>query len=911
MPESSALPLQVVEVLARGWTVITSNQRAARTLRRAFGLQQRAQARTSWEPPAILAWESWLTSLHHQMLLTGHSADLLLNASQEHALWLAVIGADAATSSLRPLDALADAAAEAWALLHTFRGRSHLGRYPGNSDTRVFARWTYDFERRLKRGQYLTVAQLPERLAEAVRRNEVTLPAGVLLVGFDSQSPAQQALLAAIAEAGADLTSVTMEPPASGPRLAATKSEEEELLACAHWARAALVQDSGLRIAVVVPSIEPLRSEIDRVFRQVLAPELNEIGSPAAASPFEFSLGQPLTRSAMIATALDVLRWSQGPIPLDRISSLLLSPYFAVGGSEERIARAEFDAYVCRQQTLVPRLTLSAVARLGARWKGAPSIAGLMRHLATLRVAFGAPELPLLNTHNAWAETVAGMLAAAAWATPEGLDSFEFQTRRKWESTLDELATLDFDNQLVPFGQALASLEQIASQTLFAPESRHAPVQIVGPLESAGSQFDAIWFLRANDAEWSTTRGTNPLLPWQLQRALNMPGVAPAQDVELARSITRRIAASVPKVIFSYAREASAGAQRPSPALAVLDLEPVEAEAFLPSTERDKAIPLELLAREPELPPPPDAVLQGGASVLEKQAACAFRAFAEVRLFSSTVDPAVLGLDAGERGSIVHRVLQLFWSSVSSQAELRSHSIAVRNEVLDNCIDRALTEKTRAQDPGWPQAYMEAERQRLRNLLRPWLDYEAQQRSEFLVKDLESEYPDVRIGPLRLHVKVDRVDTWLEHGKPAGDLILDYKTGMAKPAQWVGDRPDAPQLPLYAVVAGSSELAGIAFASVRPGTKREIRGYQSKKNVLPKTVREAPTDLNAQVEEWRRVLAALASDFHAGKTEVRPKNYPETCRYCQQRLLCRLDVAALSADETEEVEDLSPEEDYG
>jgi len=204
MPESSALPLQVAEVLARGWTVITSNQRAARTLRRAFGLQQRAQARTSWEPPAILAWESWLTSLHHQMLLAGRTADLLLNGSQEHALWLSVISSDVATSSLRPLDALADAAAEAWALLHAFRGRSHLGRYPGNSDTRVFARWTYDFERRLKRGQYLTVAQLPERLAEAVRRNEVTLPAGVLLVGFDSQSPAQQALLAVIAEAGAE-----------------------------------------------------------------------------------------------------------------------------------------------------------------------------------------------------------------------------------------------------------------------------------------------------------------------------------------------------------------------------------------------------------------------------------------------------------------------------------------------------------------------------------------------------------------------------------------------------------------------------------------------------------------------------------------------------------------------------------
>ena len=37
--------------------------------------------------------------------------------------------------------------------------------------------------------------------------------------------------------------------------------------------------------------------------------------------------------------------------------------------------------------------------------------------------------------------------------------SVEFQTRRKWESALDELATLDFDGVPVEFGQALKALE--------------------------------------------------------------------------------------------------------------------------------------------------------------------------------------------------------------------------------------------------------------------------------------------------------------------------------------------------------------------------------------------------------------------------------------------------------------------
>jgi hypothetical protein len=83
------------------------------------------------------------------------------------------------------------------------------------------------------------------------------------------------------------------------------------------------------------------------------------------------------------------------------------------------------------------------------------------------------------------------LLEAAAWGPGTGETSVEFQMRRKWESALDELATLDFDGVQVEFVQALEALERIARQTTFAPESRDAPVQVMGPLEAAGGSFDA------------------------------------------------------------------------------------------------------------------------------------------------------------------------------------------------------------------------------------------------------------------------------------------------------------------------------------------------------------------------------------------------------------------------------------
>ena len=553
MPESSALPLQVVEAITCGWVVVTANQRAARTLRHGFDLGEQAAGAQSWQPAQVFAWETWLDSLHRGMVLGGRATDLLLNRSQEHTLWRTIVAQDAHTSSLRPLDALAEAAASAWALLHAYDARERLRRYPGNSDTEVFARWAAEFDRTLRRGAYMTAAQLPRRLTEAARADSLSLPAGLLLAGFEMKTPAQELLLQQITAQGVRVEVLSQSAQAPSRELAALPTERDELTDCAHWVRSHLERRPDARVAVIVPAIDSVRADIEREFRAVLAPELNDIAAPTAAAPFEFSLGVPLAHTALAATALDILRWGAGALPLERISALLLSPYFAAGPAE-RLARAEFDAFVLRRQRLLePRLRVDALHRILLKTAASGTMPVLMSCVAALRSACGAPELLMLAYHGEWAERMADMLDAAGWAPAAQLDSIEMQTRRKWQTALDELSALDFNDRPVPYSQALESLEQIARRTMFAPESRHAPVQIMGPLEAAGSEFDAIWFLRANDVEWSTTTSSNPLLPWRMQRDLNMPGAVPANDAKLARAIAQRIAASAPEVVFSYA----------------------------------------------------------------------------------------------------------------------------------------------------------------------------------------------------------------------------------------------------------------------------------------------------------------------------------------------------------------------
>ena len=180
---------------------------------------------------------------------------------------------------------------------------------------------------------------------------------------------------------------------------------------------------------------------------------------------------------------------------------------------------------------------------------------------------------------------------------------------------------------------------------------------------------------------------------------------------------------------------------------------------------------------------------------------------------------------------------------------------------------------------------------RLRRLLNWWLELELERRLPFEVKLSEKEFKDVRVGPLRLNVRMDRVDQVED-----GEVLIDYKTGIASPSDWLTERPDAPQLPLYAILSEADRLEGVAFGSGARGRGAgELKGYAVgswRCRASPTKLKEAAT-FEAQVERWRQVLVGLAEEFAAGDARVRPKSYPKTCEYCGQRLLCRLDVSSL------------------
>jgi ATP-dependent helicase/nuclease subunit B len=179
------------------------------------------------------------------------------------------------------------------------------------------------------------------------------------------------------------------------------------------------------------------------------------------------------------------------------------------------------------------------------------------------------------------------------------------------------------------------------------------------------------------------------------------------------------------------------------------------------------------------------------------------------------------------------------------------------------------------------------EKRRLARLAREWLALE-KRRGAFTVLAIEDRRR-IEIGGLLLNARLDRVDETSDGRR----IVIDYKTGKASPGTMLGARPEEPQLPLY-VIGAEPDAAAVAFAQVRTGEMR-FSALARDDDLLPDTRKFSGTRYTSQLGSWQDVLAAWRADlagiakaFIAGKADVDPKQYPNTCRLCDVKPFCRV-----------------------
>ncbi len=929
--QTMRLPQAIAATLQAGGTVVASSPRAARALRRLYGEAQRERGLTAWPAPEIIHWDGWLDALWQQRLRSGSEPRLLLSPLQEHEIWVRLVKPGIEGLRLISIDGVADLAQQAYALLSNYDALDFLKSEMLGPDADSFCKWAREFERECREQGWFSRSKLPLILREAVLGQKISLPSQAILAGFDRQTPAQQGLLTAIAAQGCILHTLSNEAQHGEAILVTANDPRDEITTCAEWIRRELDSDknaqeagsAGFRAAVIVPDVSAVRSEVEGIFRRVLAPWSIAPGAPELPLPFEFSLGVPLSKTPMVRAALLLLSWMKDALRREEVTWLALSG-FLWNEESDLLALAEFDAKTRRSGVLPPEYTLDAYLQQSG-WNRSEASSGMRRRLFRARRAWRQADEELLSYAD-WAEKTQEILSAAGWPGAHRLVSEDFQLLKKWTQLLDSIATLAFNGSRVSYAEFLRVLKLHAEQTIFSPQSQNPPVEILGPFEAAGMEFDAIWFLGADDLRWPAPARPHPFIPKLLQKQHGMPHADDNADWELAKLVTDRIRKSAPRCVFSYSLQNSdannEGQRRPSTAL------PAEMKTISSAQMREHlGIPEErkreqsLLIREEEqasgIAWPIDRQA-GGQEVLKMQAACPFQAFATVRLHARELNREDWGLDAKDRGKLLHKALEGLWGELKDLGSLlEAKSTGLLHGMVERHVDQAIRryrqhatassseaepedssesepkESSESAPEDWSSAYLQAERERVVRLIEEWLDYEAQ-RTWFTVERNEEQLL-ANVGELKLSLRADRIDQ-VEGGR----LLIDYKTGKVSAASWEGDRPDEPQLPLYAAFGNISPLRGALLAQVRTGNlKFEGSVEEAEVTVLPGKSRISPLPYSEDLrKQWEKILLRLGGQFLQGDAQVDPKQFPKTCEFCSLPGLCR--VAELEPESAEE-----------
>jgi probable DNA repair protein len=863
----------VFDALEAGCIILAPNAELATTLVDAVERLHVELAHAVWPTPQIRDFAGWLRDRHVVRQFADASLPRVLSDIEEHELWrAAILASDAGKELLEPAGA-ARAARRARRTMSEY-GISHaaLAKYPSD-EVRALIEWAERFDERCAALHCIST----DRLLESIQ------PGTAPLVWLESPAWRPVARRWLLQHAAGMLAADAVGEAAVVHRYQAA-SPGAELAAIAEWSRDLIEAQPAARIWVCIPDLQERRALVQDAFDAVLAPQRFTLAASQTLAAYAITGGTPLADFPTVRAALEVLSATTGTLRFETFSAVLRLPELQPSPADAAAA-ARLDSGLRRRAP--EALPLDEWLELAERVANAlPVTAVALSRLRAVQRRLQA--LRGLQPLSRWVSVWVDAFDSGPWADRGRWSSGEFQAAERFRELLAALAVAD--ELFGPRSAASAArlLRRSARDTAFQVQTGVPPIWISGQLHDPWLTYDGLWMSGCAEQRWPPPPDPVPLIPVVLQRAYGIAASGADSQLQLAMDLQRRWQARGRRCVFSTA---AAEDGRP------VQLSPLLAAAPLPQTLPTMAAPVTqphwraLAAAAPQLQAQDDEWAPRftsdertrGVATLRAQSQCAFRGFAETRLETAQLTRPTPGFNARERGEMLHDALERIWRELESLAGLQAQGAAALESLLERSVAAAIATQCVRRDPG--PRWQRRELPRLCGLLTKWLATEAL-REPFAVERLEQDAQIARHGGLEFNVRIDRIDRLADGGR----VLLDYKTGMAVP-DWRGERPENPQLPIYAL-ARPEGLVAVAYAQVNAsecGFVAETgRAGVFKAGGRP-THLEGRMNFAALLETWAERIEKIAGEFRDGDARVAPTL--RACASCHLQPLCRVPSA--------------------
>ena len=875
------LPL-FLPLLEGGACIVTPGKRLAREITESW-VRYCQSGSPVIATPRVTTVDSWLEQAWLRAVEAGRLPPArLLSPQQDLAVWQQLVRSDLEERigfSLTHPRAAAQRAQAAWNKLMMYDGaglKDLWSAFQCDDDCQVFSDWARQYNARISELGALSRYGAYQQLLTL----SVTERPSVGLFTVPDLPPLTRRALN-------NLASVKLIEPDRGDHanipVQSFITRDDELLAAAQWAHASSV-GSGLRVGIVLLDMANDRNRLEYFLRQ----EFDCLDARYNDLPVNFTTGMPLANTPLFRDALAALEWEVHPLGRSKWLSLTRSPYLAFQSDPEMILgliQAQF-------RSGSHEISIDSALHIAARQDSSSEVTRILSSIKSSRIQRGIRNL------DDWTEVIRERLALWGWPGRPGLDSIEYQQFQRLDVSLDTLSSFAAVLPHQSYESALGVWRDCLTATVFQPKTPRDSIQVVGPLEAVGGQFDALWICGAQRGVLPARPRVEPFLPAAIQKSLGMAGIDEAALTEEACTLLQVWSAGSREVTASF-HKIDQGLPQHASALLSGRVSEADASWFPPARW---AGPLQVEPAPEDASLPLDATeTTGGTSLIVDQAACPFRAFARHRLNLPSLQPTQIGISASERGAFLHEALFRLWRQIESSDALASLSLPAEKNLIEEAVTAAMQQTESACEArGYSlrervgSACWQLEQQVCVDLLGQWLGHERERSVPFRVVEMEQNQT-LQVEGLSLTLRPDRIDE-LEDGRRA---VIDYKTRAPSRIHWLGERPQQPQLPLYSLL--ETKIQGIAFAELSASDPvqfialgEDLGLAKSDGKSLEQQTRSIAATWPELVAQWETSLQQLAGEFMAGKAAVNPQ--PGACDYCDLASLCRIREVITGAD---------------
>lgn len=828
-------------MMRQGASIVTPNNRLSNQLLQDFYAQENTLVT---DKPQCLPFQAFLHTLFNQMRHQHAHAvhPIILSALQQRHLWRLILENQ---NDYPCNEGLLHEIQDAWTRCrHWNIDIEHLD-FSHTPQTRQFQQWQREFQQALTRLNAISEEQMADLI--------VACPQGlngtpIVWVCFDDYTPQQRALQKTFEELGCPQYHYDLPPTHSPAELYLANDQEDEWLEIIDWLKTCMTS-SASRIGVVVPNLQTQFAALQRLLQRHLP-----------ADQFNISLGSPLTDFPLVTHALTWLGLNKTHISNHTARLLLHSPYLSNAKSEFTARSQTMHTHSLLQESDIPYTSL-----LQAFSTTTPRLVKLLNQL---------DDYPTEAAPHVWVELFKNRLIAVGFPGEYPLHSSAYQCFQRFLSLFDELLQLSLICPLITAEAALDALENAATYTIFKTQASTAPIQILGLLEASGCTFDKVWVSDLTDQCLPQKTNLSAFIPIDLQRTLHMPHAVNARELQFATQLLQRLADGSQHSIFSYPHLTGDRPNMPSPLITHLLERPstrIPSESIITSLVR--------LEEQYSFPMKPYENMSGGTALLANQAKCPFRAFAAHRLHVKDALKLTCGPDASERGKVLHRIMELLWQQLKSQQHLNALSQDALNQQIDATIRLSLAPLIQNRPASFSLLVQDVEFSRLQQLVNASLLWE-KQRAPFVVESLEQSFT-IQLDGLDFRVRIDRLD----RQTPDSKWVIDYKTNIPVNKPWNEERPEAPQLLLYALL--DNEIDTLLYLQLKKGRNTCVGISEQAQSIKGLSPLKKGTHWPEQRAQWHQQLTALAHEFRTGHCPPTPTRN-STCSFCEFSTLCRI-----------------------